>query len=445
MTTIRRFWGSKFVRDTVILQIGKIGVAGLSFLSSILVFRLLGVERFGLWALTQSFFTIWQSLDLTGVNISTSTRLGLAVGRQDADEIASVMAFHALVSGLWALAVTALILLLGPPLSRLMYDGSTRIAVLTAWLSLTVLPDALYNLVVISLQSRRLMQRLAILQNVNQFVLFGCVVVALVISPTPEGMVASRLVYSVLTLLIAFGFYRRVQRHDVPFPSFAQIICQMRTVPVRPYWRFGVLNALDKNVATLYTEIPLQLVGVFAGTSAAGFLELGYRAMSIPNLLLSAVFDNLQAVVPQAVGRGDYVRLWRNFRRVMGIMLLGAIAFYLAFALAAPLLVPVLFGSAALPAVPVITVLSIYGAITMMGGIFGPLYRALALLRPALTIKVVVLVILIPGLALVQTEQAVGGAWLVNLLFGVSVVMTAAVTLPALRRQALLMEGSDLG
>ncbi len=440
--TLRRYWESKFVRDTLALQIGKVGVTGLSIISSILVFRLLGAETYGVWALVQSFFTIWQTLNFSGVGISTSTRLGIAVGRQDEAEVLNLMAFYVLVSGLWALLITVLIAALGPSLARLAYDGVARVGVLAAWLSLTVLPDALYNLVIISLQARRHMRSLAVLQLVNQAVLVACTLGALVISPTPEGLVISRLVYSLSTLLIALGFYRHLRQRGLVFPRWRQIIGAVRIVSPRPYWRFGVVNALDKNLANLFTEVPLQLVGVFSGPIAAGYLELGFRAMTIPGLLTSAVFDNLQAVVPQAVGRGDYAALWRNFRRVLGVIALGAAGFYLLFALLVPVFVPPLFGEEAVPAVPVITVLSLYGAITMVGGSFGPVYRALALLRPALIVKVVTLLVtLLPGLLLVQTAGAVGGGWFVNLLFGLSVVLTAAITLPALRRQARLMKG----
>jgi len=56
------------------------------------------------------------------------------------------------------------------------------------------------------------------------------------------------------------------------------------------------------------------------------------------NFFTSAIFENMQAVVPQAVGRGDYARLWRNFLRVMGILALGGLAFYTLVILLAPLL-----------------------------------------------------------------------------------------------------------
>jgi O-antigen/teichoic acid export membrane protein len=236
-----------------------------------------------------------------------------------------------------------------------------------------------------------------------------------------------------------------------------QIVRRALRISPRPFLGFGLLNALDKKVANLYTEIPLQLVGIYAGTAAAGYLEVGFKALSIPALLGSALFDNLQAVVPQAIGRGEYARLRRDqLRIVIGLATLSAV-FYSAFALLVPVLVPVLFGAAWALAVPAVVTLAVYGAVTMVGGVFGPLYRALNLMRPILTIKVGALLVIVPGLwllmqisavesawrvngllapaiPLLEQNGAVVGAWIVNGLMIVSVGLTVVVSLSALWR-----------
>jgi O-antigen/teichoic acid export membrane protein len=311
------------------------------------------------------------------------------------------------------------------------------IGVLAAWLSLTVLTDAFYNLVIITLQSRRLMAALALLQNVNQMALVGCIVVALLTSPTPAAMVIARLLYSAATMFIALIFYAQLRdRGAVPFPTLPAIVKRAWTVPSSPYWRFGVLNAADKNLGSLYTEIPLQLVGIISGQAAAGYLELGFKAMSLPGIFTSAVFENLQAVVPQAIGRRDFVRLWQNFTRVLLSLAGAATLFYAVFVLLVPVVVPVLYGDKSIPALPVITTLSVYGAVTLVGGIFGPLYRALYLLRGVIRVKIITLAVcIVLGSLLANQWGAVGGAWMVNSLYGLVTLLTAIVTLPVLRNK----------
>ena len=81
--------------------------------------------------------------------------------------------------------------------------------------------------------------------------------------------------------------------------------------------------------------------------------------------------------------------------------------------------------------------LAVFGVATTVGGIFGPLYRAFDMAGAALAIKVAALALMIPlGVALIDALGAVGGAWTISGLYAVSVALTAAVTLPALRRRA---------
>jgi O-antigen/teichoic acid export membrane protein len=458
---LRALSRSKFVRDTLILQVGKVGTTLLTFLSALLVARLLSTQTYGTWALAQSFLSIGLALNLTGMNSSINTRLAMAVGLKDGREILNLLGVYVKIAVWWAVGLTGGLFLIGPLIAERVYDGDTRIGWLAAWLSLTVLPDALYGLILMTLQSQRSMRLLAILQNINYLVLFLSTLLALLISRTPESMVISRLAYSVITFVIALAFYQRLRAtYTVPYPTVECILRRARSVSPRSYLGFGFLNALDKNIANLYTEIPLQMVGALAGQTAAGYLELGFKALTIPATFASALFDNLQAVIPQAIGRKDFARLRKNFLRILVVLALGAVIFYAAFALLVPWLVTLLFDRHWLPAVPVVTTLAVYGAVITVGGIFGPLYRALDLMRPAILIKIItLLLVLVPGWLLLQPiatidhawqvnaliaptllmtvrSGALVGAWMVNALLFTSVVLTAAVTLPALKRKA---------
>ncbi len=458
---LRAFLNRKFVRDTLILQVGKVGLTLFTFLSALLVARLMGAGDYGIWALAQSVLSIAQAFNLTGLNTSISTQLPMAVGAKDEPEILNLLAVFVKVALIWGLGITSVLMLVGPLLTGLAYKGDTHIGLLAAFLSLTVLPDMIYGLITTTLQSQRAMRRLVILTNLNQLVLLICTLVALVISATPESMVISRVTYSTLTLFMALWFYQHYRNeYTVPYPPVSSVIRQIGRVATRPYLGFGFLNAVDKNIANLYTEIPLQIVGIYAGKTAAGYLELGFKALTIPATFASALFDNIQAVVPQAIGRGDFVQLRRNFLRVLTALALGAIAFYALFVVFVPLIIPLIFSRQWIPAIPVVTTLAVYGVVLTVGGIFGPLYRGLRLMRPIIMIKVLTLVaILVPGLLILQQNASLGsiwnllnnispiiaiqsqsgaviGAWIVNGLLFISALLTAFVALPALRRKA---------
>lgn len=444
----RAFFRRKFVQDTLALQLGGLGVTALGMVAWIVVPVALGPEKYGIWALAQSFLSIWDTLNLTGLGVTVSTLLAVAVGARDEPEILRLLGVFVRVSLLWGGLSVAVLALVGPPLAQALYPeaaqagGGAQIGALAAALALTLLIDPFYALVTTALQSRRSMRLLAALQTANQLVLTACLVAAALLRPEPAALVAARLAYSLITALLALGVYQRQRGQGmVVYPPLRAVLARARTVSYRPYWRFGLANALDKNAAQLFTQLPLQLTGMVGGLAAAGFLQLALRLFQQASVFTSAVFSNLQAVVPQAVGRGDYARLYRDFKRLTLTLLAGGLLFYGALALAGPALViwvvAPLFGEEWLNVIPLLPVLAVFGVATTVGGIFGPLYRAFDMAGAALAIKVAALALMIPlGVALIDALGAVGGAWTISGLYAVSVALTAAVTLPALRRRA---------
>lgn len=433
----RQFFRRKFVRDTLILQVSKIGITGLGLVAWLIVPVTLGTENYGIWALVQSFLAIWLTFNLTGISMSTATLLPVAIGAGDADRVRDLLALLLQVSLAWGAFSFVVLALIGPPLALQLY-GATEIGALAALLAVTLLIDPFYHLVIIALRSRRSMRAVAVLQNANQLVLTICLVTAALLRPEAGALVVARLVYSAVTALLALVFYQRQRApEDAGSPPLRAVMRHTLHVSYRPYWRFGLANALDKNVANLYLQLPLQLVGIFAGTTAVSHLQLALRGIEQTAFFTSAVFENMQAVVPQAIGRGDYARLWANFFRVLVVLTVGSALFYLAFALLAPLVIVPLFGEEWLPVLPLLPILALFGVVTTIGGIFGPLYRALNRVRWALLVKVLALVLLLPvGLMLIDQTGAVGGAWLITGLYALSVALTAVVTLPVLRRLA---------
>lgn len=456
LTRVRQLFRSKFVQDTLILQIGKIAVTLLGLISTLLVTRLMGPHFYGTYALSDSFYNIWKTLDLTGVTASTSTRLGIAIGAGDEREIENLMAFYVQITMITTFGLALLLALFGSSVAQSLH-GDANIGTLAALLALTGPGDAFYGLVVIALQSRRSFRALALLQNANQFVLTASMIAAVLINPTPLSLVLARLFYSYTTMIIALIAYTSLRKQGEVLPPLRSIIARAPRLSPRPYLRFGFANALDKNVSNLYVEIPRQIIGILGGERAVGYVSLALRGLAQVSVLTSAVFENMQAVVPQLVGRGDYTRLWRNFMRVLGVLALVGLVFYGLLALLAPSVVAPVFGDEWTPVIPVLLPLTLYGAITTVGGIFGPLYRAFGLMRAALGVKLLALALILPlGFVLMTnvslnsepfvgwshfngaaTSVAVVGAWTINLLFVLSIVLTMAITLPMLRRKAL--------
>ncbi len=456
----------KFVRDTLTLQLGRLAVVGLGMIAWVYVPLRLGPASYGLFALSLSFLNVWRTLNLSGMGVSIDALLPAAVATNDREQILDLLAIAIKVTLVWALFSLLVLSLVGPLLATLLYRdaivptpahgldyavlagyktvGNAEVGIYAAWLALILLFDPLYTLAQSCFRARRAMRQAALLMTLNQVVLTSLQVIAALLWPTASAQVAARILFSVVATVLGLGLYLRQRQDDGQlWPAPLAVLRRSVGVSLRGYWRFGLANALDKNLSLLFLQMPMQLVGALAGPAAAGYMHLGLRLIDRSSILTQGVQDSMQAVVPQAVERGNYVQLWRNFRRVLLALLAGGILVFGALLLIAPLVMVPLFGEKWTPVLPLIPALAVFGLATTLGGIFGPLYRALNLVMRMVWMRaLLLLVVLPPGAWLVSVWGAGGGVWIINALYLVSIGLTVLLTMPTLRRRMRAEQGS---
>jgi O-antigen/teichoic acid export membrane protein len=467
MNSLRQFSNQKFVRDTAILQVAKLLVIALSLASTIIVTRALGPQGYAAYALADSFLVLFAIVDVTGA-FATTTLMARSMAEGDRQETTRILAFGMQSSVLAQLLIFTLLVVAGPPLAR-SWQGDAVIGMLAAGLALSGPADAIYNQLLHALQARRSMGTVSVVQIANQGVLSAFMIAAVLSAPAAVSLIAARVLYSYVTMIIVAVAYQRTRRFDdgETLPRLTEVARLSLSPSPRHYWRFGFLSAVDKNISDLFVPLVTQLVGAFGGVLAVGYFSLGMRALTQLSVLSASILENLTAVVPQAIARRDFVMLQRNFARLQVAVAAGSAFIYGLMALVTPVIVPVLFGTEWIPAVPVIMVLSIFGVITALGGNFAPLYRAFDLLRSAAATKLIALAVTLPvsawlianasqgaelnlrllGLLQIEvtslgagiaasTASAVAGAWSLNGLFALSVGLTAIFTLRHLRQVA---------
>lgn len=328
-------------------------------------------------------------------------------------------------------------------------------------------PLPVYHLMLLVLQSRRSMRAYTLLENGGVVVDVALVVIVVVTKTGAAGLVVAYLLSALVKAAGSVWAYRDLQRRRAEeLPSIGEILTAARHNSPRPYWRFGFSLAIDKNLASLFLLLPQQFVGTAHGPAAVGFLKLAISALNKPAVVFTGILTNLAARVPANVGRGEYAQLEVNMRKVILVVIPGALILFSAFAVLAPLAVPILIGDEYTPVIPLIRVLCIYAVISGVGGVFGPLYRSLRLMRPILVAKVAALALaalpalwlvqqpfealigadtlnrlghglaVLPPLWLADNFAALGGAWAINLVYALSVGLTIAITWPAMRRRA---------
>ncbi|MDX2162341.1 MAG: oligosaccharide flippase family protein [bacterium] len=462
ITRARRLLSRRFVQDTLILQLSKALNTALSAAGVLILWRLMPPEQFGIFALAESLLALWAQLDFTGAGQAMYTRLGVALGGRDAQTALDVMAAYVRIGMTISIGIAVLVIVFGVPTAQFV-QGSAQVGRLAGGLAVAWVLEVLYQFVMSAFGAARQMRTISALALVNQVVLTGCVIGALLIAPTPELLVAGRVLYAVITLALALYLYRRI-RERAGLPALKAVARRIPSVRLAGYWRFGVANAIDKNAGSLFVQIPTQVAGIIGGAAAAGYLNLALRGIANAGILTAAIFENVEAVIPQAVGRGDFALLRRNLWRVIAVLGVGGISVFGGLVIVAPYLIPPILGAEWTPAVAPLSVLAFYGALAAVGGIFGPLYRAFNRMRSALIAKGIALAVMIP-LALAAVSRAddtalmgvprlnafigavrladpfaavdasVIGAWLITLAFAISISLTAAVMFTVLRSQ----------
>lgn len=439
MRAFRSFSRRKLVRDTLILQLSRTLGAALGTLSVIVVVRGLGLEEFGRWGLLLALNETWSLLNLSGVALSTQTRLAIALGGgAEREEIADLLAQYLLFAFAWAALSFVVLSALAPTVTRWLYADAS-IGMWSGLLSLRILGSSIYQLALICFRNHRLMRVVAILHTLNQVLLLALVVLALSVEASLPSMVYARLAHAWLLMLLAVVLVWCLRAQSMPrLPTLRELLARLPHVALHRDWRFGVMISLDKNLGTLFVKIALQWVGAVGGPLAVAPFALALRVIERITFLATGLFENMSAVIPRLVGAGEYGRLWHTLRRVQLALLGGSLVLNGLLFFILPLVVPPLFGAEeSAGAVPLMRWLLLYATIVTVTGVFGPLYRAQRQVRLAALAKLAALALAsLPAYPLISQHGALGGVLYIILLYAISGALTARFTLAELKRRA---------
>lgn len=428
----------KLVRDTLILQLSRSLGAVLGLVTMIVVIRTLGLHEYGRWALVLAMTETWALLNLSGITLSVQTRLGVALGGDaDRNEIADLLLQYLIFVLVWAVFSFGILSLIAPSLSHLLYEDDT-IGIWSAWLSLRILGNSVYQLVLISIRNHRLMGWVSLLHFLNQLILLAIVAVALSGKAALSSMVYARVVHAWLMMIIAVGIILRFREQKMPkLPSIRELISRIPHVNVFRDWRYGVMNSIDKNMGTLYVKLAVQWVGAVGGELVVAPLNFALNVTERLMFLTTGLFENMSAVIPRLIGTKEYARLWNTLKKVQLTLLGGSVLLNACLYFLFPIIVPLFYGEEMVSAVPLLRWLLINATIITITGVLGPLYRAQRQVRLAAFAKLIAL-----GIAslfayfLIGEFGALGGVFYIILLYAISGALTARFALAELRRRA---------
>src|SRR5579871_6763631 len=109
------FLKSRFVKDTAVLQVSRIGIMGLTFVASVVVIRLLGVAAYGTLSLAQALFATLQTFNLLTPGTGAQTLLSMAHAARNDSEILRVLGHSLKMGMIWSVICLIVLGLFGSP------------------------------------------------------------------------------------------------------------------------------------------------------------------------------------------------------------------------------------------------------------------------------------------------------------------------------------------
>lgn len=352
---VRRFLGSRFARDAVVLQIGAaVGMAG-GLATSIATFRLFGAEGYGRLAEAINLYTLMVFAGNAGFATVTITRVSEAMGRVDSDaatrNLGLFVRSYAGLSAVVFAAGWAVCPALGWYVCQDIEVGWWA-AVLGALGPLS-LP---FYTVQCALHGTRRMRLLAEMENLREIVRAACVVFGAVAVGDPRGAILGELTAACIGIPIAWlSYWKAFADPGMELPRVRELLRAALRAQPGEVWslvRSGLLLSVNKNfTAIMPTVVPRLLLSHFGSARDVGYLNLVQNLMKVPLLAFQGVSRTILPVLGQFRGSGELDRMRSFLVKVMVgsgtamVVLAGGTALLLRA------LIPVVYGDAARPAV----------------------------------------------------------------------------------------------
>lgn len=299
ISKFRDFVKISFVQDVGILEIGKFLSIILSVVSSVILARLLHPELYGVYGLIFAFVGLVGIFMNWGGMYAGLTLLAEASAKRDKQEIKNVLTYFIKITLLAFCFIGIFGIFLAPFLTELLYDNIqighwARVVLLAGFL------NVIYGLLVIVLQVFRKIKQLTILETLNKFVYSLLPIIFIYAGWGLVGVVWGHFVSAFIFLILAIFLYFSLVSQDKLLPGLGQIFLNFKAIKLKKYFNFGFSIAVDKNLSSLISLLPVVFLGIFAPAQEVGYLKIALGYIAIPSIILEPVSRLLTVQLPKS-------------------------------------------------------------------------------------------------------------------------------------------------
>ena len=314
----------KFVRDTLVLQLGNVLQSGTYFITSVLTARLLGRLELGRWSTSRELYMFVYFMVSMGLTNACVSRYSQAKGAGDEDAAVESLAALLKLGLLMASLVAALGFFLAPWAASHFYDDRS-VGHVTAILCFGSLGEVLRSLTLAVLNGTRQMKRYVMFDGVTNVLRVGLVGTALFVSRTSEAVAWAFLSHAVLSGLLGLVTYQRTRALDPRLapPPLGRVFAAVPSARLSDIFGLSALLALSKAMNTVVPRLGPILIPWLAVDATTGFKANGaYQVGMVLTMVLSggvgAIANNLLPTLGLKMGGSDVsiAELGKTLRRL---------------------------------------------------------------------------------------------------------------------------------
>jgi len=382
----KAFIKTSFVRDVGLLQIGNGVTIFVGTIGSMVLARLLRPEMYGIYGLIFAFVGVIGIFMNWGADYAGLTLLAEAYAKEDRKEIINILTYYTKLSLFVILGVGILGIIFSPLITQLLYHNNQignwgRVVLAGICLS------AVYNMLNMILQASRRIKHLVIFEILNKLIFTLLPIIFVLSGLGLAGIVWGYFISALIFLCASLLILRFLFQKGKLLIGFKEVFYNFKKVDFRKYFKFGFLIAINKNVGSLLSLLPVIILGIYATSSDVAYFKIAFGYIGIPLIILSPVSRLLGVQLPKSKTYGIET-LRSHFYKIS--FWSGLISFLLmvVFVVMGPFLIRFFYGVEYIESMKLVYWLSIFGFVSSIGVGLGPIYRTLNKMKPAIIIVI---------------------------------------------------------
>ncbi len=406
----------RFVRDTLILQAGQFMIILVQGLTNILLLRVLGPERVGVYTLIVTVTAVLGLLDLSASGRVALVEISKALGSDNRNEVLDNLAYFIRIN----LTINGILVigffLLVPWLSQIIYDRS-EIGIWARWLALLQLTELPYAILTLSYQCQRQMQTLVVVETVRLIVSSTVSIAVLLLGWGVPGLILSQVGISCIYAVYSVYAYARLVKADPRFPHWRELLARAKSVSLRSRLGLGLRISADKNLASFAVQLPILMMGRLIPAASLGYFSTALKVITLPQPLISGIARNLDTFLPHRAGQSTGSLRYAFIRSTLLTGLLWSII-TIGLAIVGPIMILVFFGFSYTPAIPLLYPLLLQSLAVGLGVGIGSAARSMDKVGIMVIFKLMIFPFFVAiGYLLINQWGAYGGSWYYSLWY----------------------------